>query len=99
MSEKVEVCCDGEEGKTVGMPDLTTSLIDSVDIAAVDVGPVDRYYKKLYSSKEHLCYMFHTNRVCIVTLAPLHPIIVEGKSVEKVCIFTILSSILHLPVH
>lgn len=30
------------------------------------------------------CLMFHSNRICLVTLAPSHPIISEKKKIEKI---------------
>ncbi len=64
--------------------ELVIPLIDSIDVASAEKNPVDRYFLKLYSCEEHLCYMFHTNRVCVVTLSRFHPLIRAGKSVAEV---------------
>lgn len=51
---------------------------------------VERYYKRMYAldvmgkPNEDICLMFHSNRVCVITLAPSHPIVLENKSVKQV---------------
>ncbi|XP_065345099.1 protein Abitram [Cloeon dipterum] len=49
----------------------------------------ERYYTPRYVLNasgiegEDLCILFHSNKICLVTLAPTHPIITEKKEVVK----------------
>lgn len=51
---------------------------------------VDRYFTKRYVTDinkkegEDQCILMHSNRICVITLAPSHPILMEGKSVMNV---------------
>ncbi|KAI0231520.1 Protein Abitram [Lamellibrachia satsuma] len=51
---------------------------------------VDRYFTKRYVTDinnkhgEDQCVLMHSNRICVITLAPSHPILDEGKSVTQV---------------
>ncbi|CAN7940164.1 unnamed protein product, partial [Ixodes hexagonus] len=50
----------------------------------------ERYYKPRFlldasgQKGEDQCALFHSNRIVLVTLAPSHPILREGKTVSKV---------------
>ncbi|RZF33002.1 hypothetical protein LSTR_LSTR006256 [Laodelphax striatellus] len=49
---------------------------------------IDRYYTKRYvldNGHKHgdYCILFHSNRICVITLAPSHPIRRYGKTVEN----------------
>lgn len=49
----------------------------------------ERYYTKRYKvsgkvATEHHCILCHSNKLCLVTLAPSHPVLAEGKVVKKV---------------
>lgn len=56
--------------------------------------PSERYYDiRFVSGKDRRsyfgevgdqCIMFHSNRICLITLAPSHPILAENKTVIKV---------------
>lgn len=56
--------------------------------------PSERYYDIRFVSAENRksyfgqvgdqCIMFHSNRICLVTLAPTHPVIVEDKTIERI---------------
>jgi len=51
---------------------------------------VERYYRRMYSvdvmgkANEDVCLMFHSNKVCVVTLAPSHPIVADKKTIKIV---------------
>uniref|UniRef100_T1JEP8 Protein Abitram n=1 Tax=Strigamia maritima TaxID=126957 RepID=T1JEP8_STRMM len=50
----------------------------------------ERYYTPSYKTdikgKENhdQCLLFHSNRICVICIAPTHPLIAENKSIEKV---------------
>ncbi|EEB19772.1 conserved hypothetical protein [Pediculus humanus corporis] len=50
---------------------------------------VERYYKPFYflSNKglpsEHHCVLMHSNKICLITLAPTHPLIKSQKKITK----------------
>lgn len=56
--------------------------------------PSERYYdirlvssegrKSYFGEVGDQCIMFHSNRICLLTVAPTHPIIVEDKTIERV---------------
>lgn len=56
--------------------------------------PSERYYDIRFISKKDRkssfgevgdqCLMFHSNRICLVTLAPSHPVITENKTICKI---------------
>lgn len=56
--------------------------------------PAERYYdirlvssvgrKSYFGEVGDQCIMFHSNRVCLLTLAPSHPVITENKTIERV---------------
>ncbi|KAK6626351.1 hypothetical protein RUM43_006662 [Polyplax serrata] len=47
----------------------------------------DRYYSPYYyindkgSPTEHHCVLLHTNKICLITLAPSHPVVKEKKTI------------------
>ena len=46
----------------------------------------ERYYSKYYfvqSNGEDHVVLVHTNRICLVSLAPNHPVIKEKKTIKK----------------
>ncbi|KAL8577016.1 hypothetical protein ACOMHN_065620 [Nucella lapillus] len=51
---------------------------------------VDRYFSKHYridlqkKASEDVCILTHSNKICIVTLAPSHPVLAGKKEVTKV---------------
>lgn len=56
--------------------------------------PTERYYdirfvsgadrKSYFGQVGDQCIMFHSNRICLLTLAPTHPIIAEDKTIERI---------------
>ncbi|XP_060065116.1 protein Abitram-like [Ylistrum balloti] len=48
----------------------------------------DRYYKRKYkigkTEDQDVCVLAHSNRVCIITLAPSHPVVAKKKKVTSV---------------
>lgn len=56
--------------------------------------PSERYYdirlvssigrKSYFGEVGDQCIMFHSNRVCILTIAPSHPVITENKAIERI---------------
>uniref|UniRef100_A0A6G1SP89 Protein Abitram n=1 Tax=Aceria tosichella TaxID=561515 RepID=A0A6G1SP89_9ACAR len=55
--------------------------------------PTERYYdiRLVASSRQNYfgevgdqCVMFHSNKLCLVTLAPTHPVIAEDKTISKI---------------
>jgi hypothetical protein len=63
---------------------------ESVDLSEPLRNVTDRYYSRLYridedrSVRNDLCVLVHSNRVCLVTLAPSHPIIAENLNIENI---------------
>ncbi|XP_059479835.1 protein Abitram [Neocloeon triangulifer] len=49
----------------------------------------ERYYSPRYALNasgiegEDLCILFHSNKICLVTLAPTHPILLHKKKIDK----------------
>jgi len=49
----------------------------------------ERYYSPRYVLNasgiegEDLCILFHSNKICLITLAPTHPVISQNKKIEK----------------
>lgn len=56
--------------------------------------PTERYYdirlvscldrQNFFGEVGDQCVMFHSNRLCLVTLAPTHPVIAEKKTISKI---------------
>ena len=56
--------------------------------------PTERYYdirfisainrSSFFGPVGDQCIMFHSNRICVLTLAPTHPVIAEDKTITKV---------------
>ncbi|XP_021345534.1 protein Simiate-like [Mizuhopecten yessoensis] len=48
----------------------------------------DRYYTRKYkigkTEDQDVCVLAHSNRICIVTLAPSHPVVAKKKKVTSV---------------
>lgn len=65
-------------------------IIESFDINNDYKTVLQRYYTSMYCTNiqdnniEHQCILFHSNRICLVTIAPSHPIIKENKTIEKI---------------
>ncbi|XP_052095140.1 protein Abitram-like isoform X2 [Mytilus californianus] len=51
---------------------------------------VERYYKPKYildcqaNEDEDLCILTHSNRICIITLAPSHPVVRDKKTIKQI---------------
>ena len=48
---------------------------------------VDRYFTRRYSIRDdgaHLCVLYHSNKICVVTLAESHTLFRNGAAVEQV---------------
>ncbi|CAG0914198.1 unnamed protein product [Notodromas monacha] len=74
----------GRKGTNRAMENKEISIIDSVDLSTSLLGPVDKFYKRLYDPKNDLCFMFHSNRVCVITLSRHHPLVVERSPISKI---------------
>lgn len=56
--------------------------------------PSERYYdirlvssegrKSYFGEVGDQCIMFHSNRICLLTISPTHPVITENKTIERV---------------
>lgn len=72
----------------VSLNDL--DITNSIDLNGEYKTVLQRYYKPMFLTKigekviDHQCVLFHSNRICLVTIAPSHPIIVEKKSIIKI---------------
>lgn len=73
---------------------MKASIVDPIglDVPIQKVYPsfIERYFQQKYSidvdgktSEDH-CVLVHSNRICIVTLAPTHPVIASRKTISKV---------------
>lgn len=73
----------------------STQIAEYVDRIFQDFPtPSERYYDIRFVSKKDRkssfgevgdqCLMFHSNRICLVTLAPSHPVIAENKTISKI---------------
>nr|CAD7258205.1 unnamed protein product [Timema shepardi] len=62
----------------------------SLDYSESSLTVTERYFTPRYcvdpNNKvgEDQCILFHSNRICLVTLAPSHPIIAEKKKISKI---------------
>lgn len=51
---------------------------------------LQRYYTPMYCTNindkkiEPHCVLFHSNRICLITVAPTHPIVKENKTIKKI---------------
>ncbi|KAJ8878315.1 hypothetical protein PR048_018892 [Dryococelus australis] len=63
---------------------------DTVDKDTIYQTVTERYFLPRYSvdpngrKGEDLCILYHSNKICVVTLARSHPVVREGKQVVKV---------------
>uniref|UniRef100_A0A1B6G029 Protein Abitram n=1 Tax=Cuerna arida TaxID=1464854 RepID=A0A1B6G029_9HEMI len=63
---------------------------DSYDKNLEQQSLVERYYTPRYCvdagqlHREDFCVLFHSNRICVITLAPSHPLLTESKRVDKI---------------
>jgi len=72
----------------IGVPIIEDSIssTDPSDYRSV----TDRYYSKLYHldedrSRHHdVLVLNHTNKICLITLAPSHPVLAEKKVITKI---------------
>lgn len=56
--------------------------------------PTERYYdirllpslgrKSYFGETGDQCIMFHSNRLCVITISPTHPVITENKTIERI---------------
>lgn len=58
---------------------------------------IERYYTKRYCldvnvPMDDFCILFHSNRICVITLAPSHPLLTSNKSITK-CDFQVSTKI------
>ncbi|XP_063232961.1 protein Abitram [Bacillus rossius redtenbacheri] len=73
-------------GKVVEVPPIE----DTVDKDAIYQTVTERYFVPRYCvdpngrQGEDLCVLYHSNKICLVTLAPSHPVVSEQKRVVKV---------------
>lgn len=58
---------------------------DGVNMVDVFESVTERYYTPMYlpsTGDEDHCVLFHSNRICIITLAPTHPICRHKKVIK-----------------
>ena len=72
----------GEDG-----PGDQPSIEDSITYDETFPSVTERYYTPRYyvddKAGEDMCVLFHSNRICLLTLAPSHPIIKQKKTITK----------------
>jgi hypothetical protein len=79
-----------ENGGGLGIPISTGLIEDSVDLSEEYLTVTQRYYKPYYrvdtdrNRKHDICLLVHSNRVCLVCLAPSHPIITKDLEVVNI---------------
>lgn len=44
----------------------------------------ERYFKTKVIPDKNQCVLIHSNRLCLITIAPTHPILLEGKQIESI---------------
>lgn len=65
-------------------------IINSFDINSEYKTVLQRYYTPMYcltiedKQIEPQCILFHSNRICLVTIAPSHPIIKDKKTIKTI---------------
>ena len=62
------------------------SIEDSVDLSCVFKSVEDRYYTRYYHTPEDgqdQIVLVHSNRICLVSLAPSHPVIKQKKEIQS----------------
>lgn len=65
-------------------------IIDSFNVNDDYKSILQRYYTPMYCTKidekdvDHQCVLFHSNRICLITIAPSHPIVAEKKQVVEI---------------
>lgn len=74
--------CDNEGNK----PDIMEYTNLEVKYQSV----LERYYKPMYCLNidgkpiDHQCVLFHSNKICLLTLAPSHPIIKHNITISRI---------------
>ncbi|XP_044730044.1 protein Abitram [Chrysoperla carnea] len=69
---------------------INTSIENSIELLNEYPSVVERYFTLRYCTKvgeqdiEHHCVMFHSNRICLISLADEHPIIKHQKSIKSI---------------
>nr|CAD7460180.1 unnamed protein product [Timema tahoe] len=89
LSVKDEVCSGKETDILLPNPNIV--IVEEVnDYSESNLTVTERYFTPRYcvdpNNKvgEDQCILFHSNRICLVTLAPSHPIIAEKKKISKI---------------
>ncbi|GLV36441.1 uncharacterized protein CBL_08932 [Carabus blaptoides fortunei] len=65
-------------------------ILDSIDLSSEYQSVLERYYKPMYCVKlegkdiEHHCLLFHSNRICLLTLPTSHPVIEQTKTLLRI---------------
>jgi len=60
---------------------------ESVELVDKYPSVVDRYFTRQYvmgQQKDDICLLFHSNKICVVTLAKTHIILKDDKSIKSV---------------
>ncbi|XP_071055349.1 protein Abitram-like [Onthophagus taurus] len=76
---------------TIDIPNILCSIDKSLLINNILISPSIKYYEHKYckkiSSVDERIYQrvsFHTNRICLLSLADDHPILKDNKKIEKI---------------
>lgn len=68
----------------------SSDILDSIDLSSEYQSVLERYYKPMYCVKlegkdiDHHCLLFHSNRICLLTLPSSHPVIQQTKTLLRI---------------
>ncbi|XP_054261301.1 protein Abitram isoform X2 [Macrosteles quadrilineatus] len=67
----------------------TPPIEESYDKEIEELSLVERYYTPRYrvnfeQQGDDFCVLFHSNRICVISLAPSHTVLTEHKQVSKI---------------
>jgi hypothetical protein len=79
--------------QTTSIKPVVPPIEESYDKAVEELGLVERYYTPRYwldpdQPGEDFCVLFHSNRICVITLAPSHTVLAQHKRVIKISVST-----------
>jgi len=67
---------------------MDVPIHESIDLSEIYPSVVDRYFTRQYFTNNQddndMCLLFHSNKICVVTLAPTHNILKRKLAVKNV---------------
>ncbi|CAD6238274.1 GSCOCG00012532001-RA-CDS [Cotesia congregata] len=79
----------GDDGFDFPPDDSVVNMLDEVDLSEELPCVTDRYFTPYYKidaqkPNNDICIRIHSNRICMLSLAPSHPVLAKDSEIEKI---------------